>query len=452
MEDLPGADDGDDDEDFTAPLPADDRLWRHPSEVGGELRSRLQRPNLKVVGVAATASAVLGSLLTVGLLVAVGAFRGRVIEERVVEQPPGPEFVRVAQPGSTSVDAADIARQTEPALARVDVVTPLGPLSGTAVAVEDGYLVTSADLLRRADPGATPVIVAPDGDQAEVEVVAIDRYTNLAVLRAGGDLRQPAWGTAEGVVAGADVFVVGAAEANAKSASVSRGVANAVDVRTVLDNGVTLHDLVRLDANMLPGTRGGVALDANGLVVGLVSTIGRDDAGSERIGFVTPIDVVRTVAERIIRFGRPSEVWLGIDGRSVTHDEASALPITGGALVESVVPGGPADVAGLAVGDVISAIDGTAVDTFTALILRLRESAPGSSASITVLRGGESTTLPAILGKRTDSPPPEEAEEPAPATPGAPANVPSSDEPPEPAPPAEEPETGSVAAAPTMPS
>lgn len=406
-EDLPG--DADDGPFFSSPLPPEDRLWRHPSEVGaaraGVAPARpVEAPRQRGLSAALTtlAGGLVGSLVTVGLLAVVGAFDTRVVQQRI-EAPRGPEQLQYVSTGfdTGTADAAAVARRTEPALVRLEASTPVGPMVGTAVAVSPEYLLTSADVLRRAEPGKPLVTVTPDGDRAEAEVVAEDRYTNLAVLHVpGASLPVPSWGTSDGLVAGSDVLVVGAAEANARSATVSRGVISSVGIRTTVDNGVTLHDLLRLDANMAPVTRGGVVLDLNGMVVGVVPTIGEDDAGAERIGLATPIELARGVADSIVRYGRPTEVWLGIDGQSLTAEEASALNLGGGALVTSVTPQGPAQVAGLAQGDVITAVDKAPVDTFTALILALRSHSPGEPVVVNIVRGGEIRLVPIYLGRR----------------------------------------------------
>lgn len=419
-DDLPG--DADDGSSYTPPLPPEDRLWRHPSELGAARSGlRVEAPpprGQRRVGAALTALAggLLGSIVTVGLLAVVGAFDTRVVHQRLIEQPPGPESLQFLTGLDTgTADAAALARRAEPALVRVEATTPLGVMVGTAVAVSSEHLLTSADVLRRAEPSLPLLTVMPDGSRVEAEVVAEDRYTNLAVLRvAGADLQVPSWGSSDGLVAGSDVLVVGAAEQNARSATVSRGVISSLGIRTTVDNGVTLHDLLRLDANMVPVTRGGVVLDLNGDVIGVVSTIAKDDGGSERIGYATPIELARLVTDSVVRYGRPTEVWLGVDGQSLTTEEASTVNLTGGALITSVTPQGPAQVAGLAQGDVITAIDQDPVDTFTALILALRSHSPGEPVVVSIVRAGEIRLIPIYLGRR----PAAEQERAADASPG----------------------------------
>ena len=402
--DLPG--DADDGSSFSFPLPPEDRLWRHPSEVGGQFHAppvrRRTRPSRLAPVLTALAGGVLGSVLTVGMLALVGAFGTRVVERRLVEQPPGPgSLQQLTSLEADAADAAAVARRTEPALVRLEVRGPLGAGRGTAVVVGPEHLLTSADLLRRSDPAQPVTAVLPQGERVTAEVVAEDRYTNLAVLRVrGAELAVPTFGSSEALVAGSDVLVVGAAEQNARSATVARGVISSVGVRTTVENGVTLHDLLGLDANVAALSRGGVVLDGNGLVVGIVSTLAADEAGAERIALATPVELARAVADGIVRHGRPTEVWLGVDGQTLSPEEASGLNLSGGAVVTSLTPQGPAQVAGLAVGDVVTAVDQVPVDTFTALILALRRYVPGDPVVLSTMRGGEGRLVLIYLARR----------------------------------------------------
>ena len=239
----------------------------------------------------------------------------------------------VAAPGDT---VAAMARRVEPALARVEVSTPLGRQAGTAVAVrQEGYYLTSADLLANKDD---VWLVLANDQSVRATVVGIDRVTNLGVLRAGGDPgRPPHLGIEPGAAAGADAVVVGAAERGARGPSVAKGVVSAVGVRYQIDDGTTLHDLIRTDANMIPGSKGGVLLDSAGAVVGIITTIGKDEAGVERIGFAMPIEYASALADSFILFGHPAPVWLGIVGTLAAPrpGRAAGHPRRGGASTRS---------------------------------------------------------------------------------------------------------------------
>jgi S1-C subfamily serine protease len=386
------------------PIHPDDRLWRHPSEVGRSLQPvsgtgtgdeagnaggrarRRHRPAGTLIALAVTAGLV-GSSLTVGVLFLGGAFDRQVVE-RVYEQPMVAarnfEVAGGAAAGGDTVAA--MARRVEPALARVEVSTPLGPETGTAVAVRrEGYYLTSADLLENKDD---VWLALPNHQPVRATVVGVDRVTNLGVLRAGGDpVAVPTWGASSALVPGADAVVVGAAERGARGPSVAKGVVSAVGVRYQLDEGTTLHDLIRTDANMIPGSKGGVLLDSAGAVVGIITTVGKDEAGVKRIGFAMPIEYASALADSFILFGHPAPVWLGIVGRSLPREQAEQLGISGGVAIDTVVPQSPAALAEVAANDIIVAVDGTPIDTWSAMNLALRRLNPGDPLTLTIQRG-----------------------------------------------------------------
>src|SRR5215207_1577023 len=215
FDDLGG--DADDGPSPGPPIHPDDRLWRHPSEIGRSLRpvgddlpgagelpvAGRRLASTALIAIAVTAGLV-GSSLTVGVLFLGGTFDRQVVQQ-VYEQPSvaARNFevaAGVAAPGDT---VAAMARRVEPALARVEVSTPLGRQAGTAVAVrQEGYYLTSADLLANKDD---VWLVLPNDQSVRATVVGDDRVTNLGVLRAGGDpVAVPTWGASSPLVAGAD--------------------------------------------------------------------------------------------------------------------------------------------------------------------------------------------------------------------------------------------------------
>jgi S1-C subfamily serine protease len=270
----------------------------------------------------------------------------------------------------------------------VEVSTPGGHQSGTAVAVRgDGFFLTSADLLGHPDDVS---LVLSDNRRVKATVVGVDRVTNLGVLRTEADkVTVPTWGTSSQVVAGTEAVVVGAAEANARSASVAKGVVSAVGARYTLENGTTLHDLIRTDANLTAGSVGGVLLEPNGSVVGIISTIGKDPSGVARIGYAMPIEYAKALADSYIVFGHPAPVWLGVVGTTLPKEQADSMGIPGGVLVDTVMPQSPAQLAGILPADVIVAIDNTPVDTWSAMNLALRRLDPGDPLTLTLHRGSD---------------------------------------------------------------
>jgi S1-C subfamily serine protease len=414
-----GPQDGDDQPPAGLPLHPDDRLWRHPSEVGREMRALpvplVEHPEppaprrrwrrgggLVVVGVV---SGLLTATLMLGGLALSGAFDRRVIE-RVYEPQGTPRaFEAATQPAllaNGAPDVAAVARRVEPALARLEVTTQVGRQTGTAVAVRtDGVFLTSADVLA----GATDVsLVLGDGEKVPATLVGVDRVTNLGVLRISGHATTvPTWGDSSGLMFGSDAVVVGAAEQNARSPSVAKGVVSAIGATYVLDDGTTLHDLVQTDANMVRGTKGGVLLSGSGAVVGIITTVGKDEAGVERTGFAMPIEYARALAESYIQYGHPSPVWLGIVGRTLPRAQADGLGIPGGVQVDTIAPQSPAQLAGIAAGDIIVAVNNEPVDTWSAMNLVLRRLDPGDLLPLTIQRGSDTVQTLTYVARQPET-------------------------------------------------
>ncbi|MGH2684101.1 MAG: S1C family serine protease, partial [Actinomycetota bacterium] len=124
--------------------------------------------------------------------------------------------------------------------------------------------------------------------------------------------------------------------------------------------------------------------------------------GAEGLGFATPIDIAREVAEDLITDGKVQHVWLGIQGQDVDADTAAALGIDGGALVREVVDDSPAAAAELRNDDVIVAIDGRPIANMSALVVALRRLDPGTTVELTVRRGGEQLAIDVTVAERPD--------------------------------------------------
>lgn len=403
--------DSDDRSSSGPPVHPDDRLWRHPSEVGGAMRSvvaadnkHAARRSTSVLMTLGITSGIIASVMTVGGMALAGAFHRSAAPQHSYAQTLGASraFGVSTTPATLVTATTDVstnARRVEPGLALVEVTTKSGRLTGTAVAVRsDGFFLTSADLLQQKDD---VWLTMSDGKRSRATVVGVDRVTNLGVLRTTeiNKVTLPTWGASSGLLAGADAVVVGAADSNARSPSVARGLISAVGVRYTLEDGTTLHDLLRTDAYLTAASTGSVLLDADGAVIGIVTTVGKDSTGVARLGYATPIEYAKALADSYIIFGHPAPVWLGVNGTTLTKDRADSLGIPGGVLVDTVSPQSPAQVATLAPGDVIVAMDNRPVDTWSTMNLVLRSLEAGDGVTITVRRGADTIQTFTFLGR-----------------------------------------------------
>jgi S1-C subfamily serine protease len=134
----------------------------------------------------------------------------------------------------------------------------------------------------------------------------------------------------------------------------------------------------------------------------VTTAIAVSEVGAEGLGFATPIDVARAVAEDLINDGNVRRVWMGIEGIDLAAGEADELGVDGGALVENVFDDSPASAAGLANGDVIVQIDDEPVSSMSELVVVLRTYEPGARVTLEVLRDGELISREVVLGERPE--------------------------------------------------
>ena len=156
---------------------------------------------------------------------------------------------------------------------------------------------------------------------------------------------------------------------------------------------------IQTDAAINPGNSGGPLVDLNGRVVGINSAIaslgtsfGSSQSGSIGLGFAIPIDQAKRIADELITTGKATHPQLGVQVKDGTN---------GGAVLETVTPGGAADKAGLKAGDVVTAVNGKVVDSADSLVADIRSSAPGATVTITYTRNGTSSTVSVTLGQAT---------------------------------------------------
>jgi S1-C subfamily serine protease len=395
---LPGPDDPTDDVRFSVPPPPDDRLWRHPSElrVLGMGRGDQRRSPVWLV----LAAGVAGALVTRGVL----ALLGRLGEG---EDRADPAVIReaarpAAAPLAGSASVVRIAEEVRPAIAKVRVRGDDAASSGSAVLYrDDGHLLTNAHVVEGAD--AIEVSLA-DGSMHEASVVGTDQLTDIAVLRIataadGRPYPTAVLGTAVDLAVGQPVVAIGSPLGLAGGSSVTTGVVSALG-REVEAEGTSLLDMVQTDAAISPGSSGGALVDGTGAVIGITTAVGVSEVGAEGLGFAVPVDVARSVAEEIITTGRAVHVWLGVTGSDLDRRSAEELGVRGGARVEQVVDGSPADEAGVVPSDVVVAVEEEPVASMSALVIALRERDPGDEVALEVLRDGDRRQVTVALVER----------------------------------------------------
>ena len=414
MPPLPSGDPGDrhgeDDDDlgedqieFRPPLPPDDRIWRHPSEVAatgadlatvGRARPRrwpIRRP--RMLGLA-TVSGLVGATLSLGIVAALGGFAREttIVQRNVAVQP-------VTSSASDDNTIAAIAARTAPSVAAVRITRDGDTSAASALVLRsDGYLMTNAHLVTDA---TTIEVRLQTGSSIAATLVGTDPLTDVAVLHIdAADLLPAALGSAETLSMGDRIIAIGAADSPGWSPDITRAVVSGLGRRLRAADDTVLHDMIIIDQALGAAAGGGALLDVRGAVVGVTSDIPASAGDSPVRGVAMPIDAAVHVADQIIEQGHARHVWLGIEGTDLSSGEAVDLGIAGGASVSRVIDASPAAAAGFATGDVIVAIDGTTIDSMSHLIVALRAHDPGDQVTLSVRRGDTTVPIVVVLGER----------------------------------------------------
>jgi serine protease DegQ len=271
--------------------------------------------------------------------------------------------------------------------------TSLG--SGVIVARE-GYVITNHHVVAGADEIQ---LVLADGRRIGAKVRGSDPETDLAVLKADAtDLPAITLGDPAAVQVGDVVLAIG--NPFGFGNTVTLGIVSALGRSRLGVNNY--EDFIQTDAAINPGNSGGALIDISGRLIGINSTIYSRSGGSLGIGFAIPVSLARDVLAQIIEKGEVTRGWFGIEPQDVDDEIARvlSLPRAEGVMIRGVQRGGPADRAGLQVGDVVIEVQGQATRDVPALLARIAELPPGSGASVKVLRDAKPVTLEVAVGKR----------------------------------------------------
>ncbi|MBI4729116.1 MAG: trypsin-like peptidase domain-containing protein [Acidobacteria bacterium] len=300
----------------------------------------------------------------------------------------------VASPGGLEANAAaQVAETVMPSIVRIDVREAQGQGTGSGVIYRsDGYIVTNNHVVEGAD--GIHVRLA-SGERLDASLVGTAApAVDIAVVKvARSDLPGATFGATAGLHVGDLAVAIGSPFG--LESSVTAGVISALH-RNVDLGGIHFADAIQTDAAINPGNSGGALADAEGRVVGINTAIYSQSGGNVGVGFAIPVDIVRKVADDIIATGHASLPFLGIEG--------NGIPDGRGVLIASVLPGGPAEKAGLKPEDVIVAIDGAKVASMEDLIATLLRHNVGDSVTIDYTRAGEPLSAKATLVERPGSP------------------------------------------------
>lgn len=262
---------------------------------------------------------------------------------------------------------------------------------GSGVLVDrDRHVLTNAHVVERA---ARIRVSLSDGREFDAEVVGADAKNDIAVLVVKTEETLPwlAPGTSRDLMVGEPLIAIG--NPFGLSHSVTTGVLSAIN-RSLRNETHTYHGFLQTDASINPGNSGGPLLNAHGRLVG-VNTAVFHPAQSQGIGFAIPIDTAKRIMRELIEHGEVSPVWLGLDFQDLSPSliEALGLPEqTRGALINRVRPESPGSRAQLRRMDVVTHLDGQALDSAQTFFERLESVTSDQEVELTLERAGERKT------------------------------------------------------------
>ena len=276
---------------------------------------------------------------------------------------------------------------------------------GSGVIVSpDGYILTANHVVADADE----IKVAVPGNKKEftAKIIGKDRATDIAVLKIqAAGLPAVTLADSDQLEVGDIVLALGnpfgiSQKDQLPSPSVSMGIVSALG-RRGLAGFNQYQDFIQTDAAINPGNSGGALVDVEGRLVGINTAIISPSGGNNGIGFAVPVNMARNVLERLVSGGKVSRGYLGIVPQDIDANLAKQfnLPTQNGALVGDVMADTPAAKAGLKSGDVITAINAKPITDAHNLQLTVSQLAPGTVATLKIIRSGSVKTVSVTLGE-----------------------------------------------------
>lgn len=346
-----------------------------------------------------------------------------------------PEFVQAVD--AEYVLLGNIYERVSPSVVNIDVAVAVntefdaidvGSGSGFIYS-ESGYIITNSHVVRDAD-GIR--VTFRDGYVAEADLIGIDDFSDLAVIRVAADpsrLIPVVFGNSDDLYVGQRVIAIGnpfGLESSMTTGTIS-ALGRTLPSAELLDPNQQPFknpSIIQVDAEINPGNSGGPLLNSYGEVVGVNTAIRTETGTFQGVGFAVPASTVQRVVPELIENGEVAYSWLGISSLSPEGGfglaglaDALGLPVTTGVLLQTVTPDSPADLAGLrggvnngtvvrgreiyVGGDIIVAINEHFVETMDDLVGYLVvNTKPGDEVILTIVRDGETIDIPVLLGSR----------------------------------------------------
>lgn len=267
----------------------------------------------------------------------------------------------------------------------------------------DGYILTNYHVVE--DSNSITVSLY-DGTEYDATLVGCDESNDIAVLKIDAEGLTPVvLGDSDNLNVGDQVVAIGN-PLGELTFSLTTGVVSALNREVTLSSNVTMN-LIQTDCAINSGNSGGALFNLYGEVIGITnakysSSSSSSEASIDNIGFAIPLNHVKNIVKSIIETGSITKPYIGVTVSSVSS-EAQAYGLPTGAAVRSVEADSPAAKAGLEENDIITEVDGTAINSSTELVNYVGEKTPGDELTFKVYRQGEELELTVTIGEKTQS-------------------------------------------------
>lgn len=267
----------------------------------------------------------------------------------------------------------------------------------------DGYILTNYHVVE--DSNSITVSLY-DGTEYDATLVGCDESNDIAVLKIDAEGLTPVvLGDSDNLNVGDQVVAIGN-PLGELTFSLTTGVVSALNREVTLSSNVTMN-LIQTDCAINSGNSGGALFNLYGEVIGITnakysSSSSSSEASIDNIGFAIPLNHVKNIVKSIIETGSITKPYIGVTVSSVSS-EAQGYGLPTGAAVRSVEADSPAAKAGLEENDIITEVDGTAINSSTELVNYVGEKTPGNELTFKVYRQGEELELTVTIGEKTQS-------------------------------------------------
>ncbi len=323
-----------------------------------------------------------------------------------------------------SLTLVELFEKSESGVVRIDVdkinsSRETGSLGSGFVFDDLGHIITNAHVVESA---SSVTITFLDGSQYNAQIIGSDKFTDIAVIKVEEKpryLHPLQMGDSSTLKVGEQVAAIG--NPFGLSGSMTSGIVSQIGrLLPSQDTGFSIPNVIQTDAAINPGNSGGPLLNMAGKVMGINTAIQSGTGQSAGIGFAVPSNTILKVVPVLIEEGKYSHPWIGISGKDIDPELAKVrdLDQSKGFLIVTVVPGSPAEIAGLkgvseikiigdkeypADGDIIVSVDGKEVRKISDILIHLQEEkSVGDEMILGILRDGEVMHVILVLIERPD--------------------------------------------------